>query len=56
MTKKPNFGPNFGLFDPNSGPTNLFFCVNFHLVVARHCSKLPSYVICRKTNEPNLRK
>ena len=52
---KPNFEPNFGLFDPNLGPQKIFFQVLLLLVV-RYCSKLSSYAICMKTNEPNLKK
>ena len=44
--ENPNFGPNLG--------PQIFF-VSLTLLV-RHCFKLSSYEIFRKTNEPNFRK
>ena len=56
MAKKPfNFGPNYGLFDLNLGIQKLFLQV-LPLLVVRHCYKLSSYVIQRKTNKSNLTK
>ena len=52
--KKLNFGPDFGLFDPNLGLS--FFFQVLHLLIVTYCSKLSSYVIQRKTNESNTRK
>ena len=49
--EKPNFEPNFGPFGPNLDP-NIFLWV-LPLLVAGRCSKLPPYVIPKKTNEPN---
>ena len=55
--KKPNFGPNFGLFGPNLGPKFFFVCSNSTtLLDVRHCRKLSSYAISRKTSDPNSRK
>ena len=45
--KKPNFVPDFG---------HKNFSWVLPLLAARYCSKLSSYAISRKTNEPNLRK
>ena len=39
--KKPNFGPDFGLFGPKLGP-NFFFSV-LALLVVKYSSKLSSY-------------
>ena len=55
MAKKPSFGPDFDLFGPNLPPPKLFLRV-LALLVVRHCSKLSSYTIQRKTNEPNFGK
>ena len=56
MAKKTfNFGPNYGLFDLNLGIQKLFLQV-LPLLVVRHCYKLSSYVIQRKTNKSNLTK
>ena len=46
--KNSNFGPNLV-------PQNFFSWV-LPLLVVRHCSKLSSYAISTKTNEPNLTK
>ena len=46
--KNSNFGPN--LAPPK------FFSWILPLLVVRQCSKLSSYAISRKTNEPNLTK
>ena len=55
--KKPNFGPNFGLFGPNLGPKIFFVCSNSTtLLDVRHCRKLSPYAISRKTYDPNSRK
>ena len=48
---KPHFEPDLGPLGSNAG-CQIFF-VN---LVVKHCSKLSSYAIQRKTNEPNLRK
>ena len=49
--KPPYFGPNFG---SNLCPKH--FLQVLPLLVVRHCSRLWSCAIWRKTNEPNLRK
>ena len=49
--KKPHFGPDLGSMVPNSGHQMFFI-----KPVVRHCFKLSSYTIYRKTSEPNLRK
>ena len=46
--KNPNFKPNLG-------PQNFFSRV-LPLLIVRQCSKLSSYAISRKINEPNLKK
>ena len=57
MTKKTNFGPNFGLYDPNLPlPPKIFFSWVLPLLDVIHCCKLSLYEISRKTNEPSLRK
>ena len=53
--KKPNFGPDFRLPDPNLGPQMLFSLV-LPLLDVRHCCKLSLHAISRKTNDPNSRK
>ena len=55
MAKKTNFGPNFGLFTPKSGP-KFFFSVILPWRVVKHYSKLLSYKIKKKPNEQSLRK
>ena len=51
VTKKPNFGPDFG---PNLD--SQIFLQDLPLLVVRQCSKVSFYAIFKKTNEPNLRK
>ena len=51
--KTSNFGPDFGRFGPILGSHFLWV---LPLLVIRHCSKLSSYVIQKKTDAPNLRK
>ena len=46
--KNPNFGPNLG---PPKG-----FSSVLPQPVVRQCSKLSSYAVSKKTNEPNLKK
>ena len=46
--KNPNFGPNLG--------SPKFFSWVLPLLVVRQCPKLSSHAICRKTNEPNLKR
>ena len=53
--KKPNFGPDFGLFAQICPPPQ-FFLQALPLLVVRHCSTLSCYAISKKTDEPNLRK
>ena len=53
MAKKTNFGTDFG--GESLGPP-IFFSWVLPLPVVRHCSKLSSYAISRKTKEPNLKK
>ena len=53
--KNRNFGPDFGLFGPNLGPP-IFFSGILHLLDVRHCRKLSSNAISRKTYDPNTRK
>ena len=53
-SEKPNFQSNFASFGQNVGPPKFF--VDLPLLVARHCSKLSSYAVLKKTNKPNLRK
>ena len=43
--KKPNFGPDFGLFDSNLGPKFFLEKGLRLLVVVKHCSKLSSFAI-----------
>ena len=45
--QRTKFGPDFGPFDPNSFPKNIF--VFFTSTNVRHCRKLSSYSILRKT-------
>ena len=52
--EKPNFGTNFSPFGPNL-VLQKKICVSTLLVVS-YCSKISSYTIEKKTNEPNLRK
>ena len=48
---------NFLILSPNLGlHFFLLFSPVLPLLVVRHCTKLSSYAIYRKTNEPNLRK
>ena len=54
QTWKRNKKPNFGPFGPISGPQ--IFMQGLPLLVIKHCSKLSSYAIYKKTNAPNLRK
>ena len=54
QTRENDQKPNFCTIDPNLNPQ--FFLWILAQLVARHCSKLSSYVIQRKTNEPNLTK
>ena len=49
--EKPHFGLDLGPLDPNWGCQ--FFFIK---LVVRHCSKLSTYALYRKTREPNLRK
>ena len=42
--KKTNFGPDFGLFDPNLGPPEFLWHV-LSLLVVRHCYKRSYYAI-----------
>ena len=51
MTKETHFGIDLGPFGPNSG--HQIFVI---ILVVRHNSKLSSYAIYTKTNEPNFRK
>ena len=47
-----------GLIIPNLGPPFFlifFFWGGLSLLALRHCSKLSSFAISRKTNEPNFR-
>ena len=53
--KKPSFGYNFGLFQPNFSSQKIFSWV-LSLIDLLHRCKLSFYVSSRKTNEPNLRK
>ena len=62
---KPNFGPDFYLFDLNLGPIlagygpNLVpknFLWDLTLPYVMDCCKLSLYAISRETNTPNLRK
>ena len=41
--KKPNFGQDFGPFDPNLD--SIFFVWILPLLLARHCSQLQLYTI-----------
>ena len=43
--KKPNFGPDCGLFDSNLGPKFFLEKGLRLLVVVKHCSKLSSFAI-----------
>ena len=47
-SKNPNFGPNLA--------TPEFFSWVLPLPVCTECSKLSSYAVLRKTNEPNSKK
>ena len=55
IRKKPNFGPHFGLFDPNLIPKKNFceFYLYYmlYIVASYHCMQFH-----KKTNQPNLRK
>ena len=42
--------------EPICPPSPKFFFIGFFLLVIRQCSKLSSYAIRRKTNEPNMKK
>ena len=46
-TNKPNFGPNFGLFGPNSGQ-HFFFFKNLALSVTRYHGHILSWTIPKK--------
>ena len=46
-SEKPNFGPDFCPFDPNLPPN--FFSWVLLLLDVRHCHKLSSYAISKKT-------
>ena len=52
---KPHFGPDLGLLGPNLGH-NFFFFEASALLDVRHCHKLQSFAISRKTNDANSRK
>ena len=54
-SRRPNFGPDFGLFGPNLGPKDFYLWI-LPLLDVRNCCKLSLYAISRKTNKPNLRK
>ena len=49
--KKPNFGPDFGMFRPKFVPNFYFNGIQYI-----NCCNLSLYGISRKTNDPNLRK
>ena len=49
--EKPHFGLDLGPLNPNWG-CQFFFIKQ----VVRHCSKLSTYALYRKTSDPNLRK
>ena len=53
--KKPNFGPDFGPFGPNSG-CQIFFPQDLAPSVTRFHGHLWSCTILEKTNDPILRK
>ena len=53
--EKPNFGPDFDSLGPNLGLRHFFLSV-FSLPDVRHCCKLSSYSVSRKTYDPNSRK
>ena len=50
---KSHFGPDLSLLGPNLG--HRFFFEISALVDVRHCPKLQSCAISRKTNDTNLR-
>ena len=52
--KKPTFGPNFDLFDPNLG--HKYFSWILPLLDVRHCCMLSLYAMSRNPNVPNSRK
>ena len=54
ISGKPHFRPGLGLLDPNLG--HRFFFEVSALLDVRHCSKLQSCTISRKSNDANLRK
>ena len=54
MTKKPYFGPDFDLFDPNVGPKKFLWVLP--LLDFMHCCKLSLCAISWKSNEPSFRK
>ena len=53
--KKPHFGPDLGLFGPNSG-SKFFFFKNLASSVTIYPGQLSSCTISEKTNDPSLRK
>ena len=54
MTNNLSLGPSLPLW-PKFGPLHIFPW-NFSLLCVRHCHKLSSYSISRKTYDPNSRK
>ena len=53
--RKPNFGTNFGPFDPHLHFKKIFSWI-LPLLYVRHCCKISLSGIWRKTYKPNLRK
>ena len=53
--EKPNFGPDLGPLDPNSG-REIFFLKNLASSVTRYHGQLSSRTILEKTNDSFLRK
>ena len=52
--KKPYFGPDFDLFDPNVGPKKFLWVLP--LLDFMHCCKLSLCATSWKSNEPSFRK
>ena len=52
--KKPYFGPDFDLFDPNVGPEKFLWVLP--LLDFMHCCKLSLCATSWKSNEPSFRK